>query len=720
MQTAGKNQCFIAVCLVLALGTFILYLPVIRNGFVNLDDGVYIYQNRHVASGLNWQNIRWSFSHIYLGYWVPLTWISHMIDCSLFGLHPAGHHLMNVFIHAANAVLLFVLLNYMAGAMRRSAFVAAAFAWHPLRVESVAWACERKDVLSGLFWMLTLLCYARFVRSKTESPQSTVRSPPSRWAFYALGLFFFACGLMSKPMVVTLPFVLLLLDFWPLQRFSESGAATASTLQRVILEKIPFFALSLAESVATYRDCGASASIATEPFSFRLIHSFWGYLQYISKTFVPLKLAVLYPFPAREPFVIGLVGVVLVLGFTILFVAVSRSRPYLLIGWLWFLGTLVPVIGFVQSGYQSMADRFTYLPCIGFFVVIAWGLADLVRSPQGKPILAVTEVAALVACVVLTSIQIRYWRDSITLFRHALAVTTNNYVACACLGQALDAAGDEEDALVYCNEAVRLDSEYPDAQFFLGQALWKTGGLSGALTHLSTAAELELNNAGYQYNLGNFLLEQGKTDDAISHFTAALKAQSDFAEAHNAMGKARLKQGKLDAAADELAQAVMLEPNNAQFHYDLGTVFLNSSQTARAITEFIEATRLQPDFALACENLAVAEAGQGKMADAIEHFARTVQLEPNDPAARFNLGFAYLNDHQPALAAEQFSAESRLTPNETKAHYRLAQALREQNELPQAVKEYRQTLRLAPDFTAAKQELDEILAAHPKPGDSSK
>lgn len=729
-----RQQWFIAVCIVLGLGTFLLFLPIVRNDFINLDDGVYIYQNPHVASGLNWQNIRWSFTHVYAGYWAPLTWISHMIDCSLFGLHPAGHHLVNVLIHSVNAVLLFILLNYMTGAMWRSAFVAAAFAWHPLRVESVAWACERKDVLSGLFWMLTLLCYARYARGR---PEEDGRWKIEVWAArerrpaisYWLALLFFACGLMSKPMVVTLPFVLLLLDFWPLERLNGTDRTHGikRRLGRLIVEKIPFFALSLGECIMTYRDCGAGASTSSEPLSFRIIHSFWGYLEYISKTFVPIKLAVLYPFPAREPVALGLVGAALVLACTITFaiLALHPRKPTcrsLLVGWLWFLGTLVPVIGIVQSGYQSMADRFTYLPCIGFFIVIAWGFVDLVHFardrqslPQGRGsvLAACAAVGWLAGCVVITSLLIPYWSNSITLFRQALAVTTDNYVACACLGQALDDAGDDKNALPYCQEAVRLNPDYASGQFFLGEALAKTGDPSNALTHLDIAVQLEPDNAPFQYNLGKFLLEHDKTDEAISHFNAALRTEPDFAEARNGLGKAFLKLGALQKAADDLSKAVALKPNDAQFHYDLGTVLLDGSQPSPAIAQFSEAIRLQPHFALAHENLAIALAQEGKMTDAIAHFARAVQLQPDDPEARFNLGFSCLNSHQPARAADQFRAELRLTPNEAKAHYRLAQALRDESQWAEAVSEYRRTLQLAPNFADAKKEMNELLAAHP-------
>jgi protein O-mannosyl-transferase len=719
MPELSKKRLVALICLVLALGTIALYSPIVRHDFLNYDDDAYITQNPHVTSGLSWAGIRWAFTSGYAANWHPLTWISHMLDCQFFGLNPAGHHLVNVLFHAANTVLLFILLNYLTRASWRSAFVAALFAWHPLHVESVAWASERKDVLSAFFWMLTLLCYARSALKKMEdggsetkvaqsvpAPSSILHSQSS--PFYWLALLFFACGLMSKPMVVTLPFVLLLIDVWPLQRFNTS------TLQRLILEKIPFFALSLIGSVVTYLAQKTGGAVTCEPFSFRISNALWAYERYLSKVFWPSNLAIVYPFPEHGLMLLAIQsGIVLILC-SILMILLSRRRPYLLVGWFWFLGMLVPVIGIVQVGAASMADRYTYLPAIGLFVVVTWGFADLVQSPRGKPILAVAAIAVLAAGVVFTSIQITYWRNSITLFRHALAVTTDNFVACSCLGQALDAAGDEKDAVVDGDEAVRINPDYPAGQFFLAQALWKSGKQSQALAHIDAATQASSHDSNFQYILGKFLLEHGKTDEGIARFEAALELDPAFAEAHNAVGKAFLQQGAMQKAADELLRAVKLEPDNAQFHYDLGTVLLNESKMLPATVEFFEAVQRQPNFAAAYENLGICWARMGKMEDAIRDLSKAVELQPNDPESRFNLGFAFLNTHQAAQAAEQFSAELRLTPNEAKAHYRLAEALREEDQWTQAVDEYRQALRLTPDFADAKKELDEILAAHPQ------
>ncbi len=759
-----KGRLFALLGAALAIGTFSLYWPVTHNGFTNFDDGIYIPENSHVTTGLRWSNIVWSFTHVYAGYWIPLTWISHMADCQLFGLNPAGHHLVNVLLHTANTLLLFLLLEKLTGAQWRSAVVAALFAWHPLRVESVAWACERKDVLSAFFWMLTLLAYTGYVHTRTR-PRSSTFQPPFL-LYYCLALFLFACGLMSKPMVVTLPFVLLLLDFWPLQRLAlytdgpshkdldgpsndspsppPSPAGSGSLFRRLlgmssdltnsgsdcarrpekrriglklaglVVEKIPFFGLSFAACVVTYLTQAGSGAVPAESPGVRISTALWDYEQYIAKIFWPSHLAVIYPMATHGLVPLAAGAGLLLAVCTFVFVFLGRRWPYLFVGWFWFLGMLAPVIGIVQVGSVSVADRFSYLPSIGLCILVVWGLADAFQSPAGKSLLAAGAIASLAACAVLTSIQIRYWRDSITLFRHTLAVTTNNYVACACLGQALDSVGDDRDALVYCQEAASLDPDYSPGQFFLGQVLWKEGQTAEAFKHLNAAAQAAPHNSIVQYNLGKFLVEHGQPDKAAARFAVALNESPDFVEAHDALGKTFLAQGKLAQALTELAKASSLEPANAEFHYDFGTVLLAASKTGPAIAQFSEAIRLKPDFVMAHQNLAVALASQGRLNEAIAHFARAVELRPNDPESRFSLGLAYLNNHEPDPAAEQFRQELRLTPDETNAHFRLAQALAEQKQFAGAVSEYRQALRLTPGFTEAKTEMDQILAAHPE------
>ena len=704
-----RNQLCVSISVVLALVTFLLYLPARHNGLTNFDDDGYITNNSHVNTGLTAANIHWAFTQVHAGYWIPLTWISHMVDCQLFGLNAGYHHLISVLFHIANTLLLFFWLYRLTAAIWRSAFVAALFAWHPLHVESVAWACERKDVLSMFFWMLALIAYAHYVKQQEGQKYSNaIRN-------YLLALLMFACGLMSKPMVVTLPCVLLLVDFWPLGRFTTTGATTGiRRFGMLFLEKIPFFALAAVGSAIGFLTQTIGGAVSGDTLSYRVMNALGSYIRYISKIFWPTNLSIFYPFPAHGMLGMAIASVFLLGICSFIIIFLSRRWPYLFMGWFWFLGTLAPVIGVIQAGSQSMADRFTYIPSIGFFILITWGAADFFSSPSGKKFIAVAAVVALSACCVLTSIQISYWVSSITVFRHALAVTTDNYVADACLGQALDAIGDDTGALPYCQQAVQINPDYPPGQFFLGVVLWKKGDENDALVHLNTAAQAESYDSIFQYDLGKFLLEHGQGDRAAARFSAALDDDPEFPEAYNALGKTYLKQGKLPQAAAALSKAVALEPGNAQFHYDLGTVLLTGSQTDRAIAEFLEAVRLKPDFADAQENLAVALAGQGQLAEAIGHFSQVAELRPNDPEAHFNLGLAYLNNHQPVDAAAQFSEELRLAPNLAKAHYRLAQALEEANQPAEAVAHYREALRLTPNFTEAQKEMDEILAAHPQ------
>ena len=730
-----RNQLFAVICLVLALVTVVVYWPITHHSFTNFDDDGYITGNSHVKSGLTWSGLVWAFENTETTNWHPLTWISHMVDCQLYGLNAGGHHLTNLLFHIANTLLLFLLLNELTGALWRSAFVAALFAWHPLHVESVAWAAERKDVLSAFFWMLTLLAYTRYVTSGTCQVTQTdpASSPVTRLPVkalakaghpslhYFLALFFFACGLMSKPMVVTLPFVLLLLDFWPLARFSCS--ITLSTLNpqpstkstaRLIYEKLPFFALAAAGSVATYLVQKTGGAVSNDTLSFRVANALWSYLRYIFKTFWPADLAVIYPFPSHSLAGLAIVAATLLVIGSGWFIFLAGRHPWLLVGWFWLLGTLVPVIGLVQIGSQSMADRYMYIPSIGLFILMVWGLNDLFGSwPQKQKIVTLAGTVALAGCLACTWVQIKYWQDSISLFRHAMEVTTDNHVACACLAQALDAIGQEDEALILCTNAVRIEPNYPPGQFFLGMVLLKQGKSEEALGHLSAAARLAPFDTTMHYNFGKVLLDFDRPKEAAACFIATLDNNPNFTEARNGLGKAYWKQGKLDQATNQLSQAVTFEPDNPQFHYDFGTVLLANSNVDEAIAQFSEALRLKPDFADAHGNLAVAFIRQGRAREAVLHFSEAVRLQPNDPERRFNLGLALLDNHQPADAAFQFSKELRLAPSETKAHYRLAQALQQQNQLAGAVEHYREALRLTPEFPEAKAALDQILSTNP-------
>ena len=526
-----RKQLSRVIYFALAVVTLLIYLPMLWHGFVNYDDPDYIIGNAHVTGGLTWANVVWAFTSNDAANWHPLTWLSHMLDCQLFGVNPAGHHLMNLLFHTANTLLLFLLLTQLTGALWRSAMVAALFAWHPLHVESVAWASERKDVLSAFFWMLTILCYAKAVTS--DKWQVTSKDPSlitHHSSLYWLALFFFACGLMSKPMVVTLPFVLLLLDFWPLERFQNFKF---QNLAKLFVEKIPFFALSLASCLITYRaQSGALWSTQALSFHFRLANALMSYVRYISKLFWPTDLALIYPYPHFWP----LAGVVFVAGLlavlSVIFILQAKRFPYLAVGWFWFLGTLIPAIGLVQVGVQSMADRYTYLPSIGFFILVVWGVNDLLNArPQKIQIAKLAGSVVLVGCLLCTSMQLRYWRSSPELFLHTVEVTTDNYAAEDCLGKALENIGKNDEAGKLYADAVRIEPDYPSAQFDLGMIEVEQGKLVDASNHLAIAVQLSPHNPVMQFDFGTYLMQHGNPAEAANHFKTTLADRPDFPEA---------------------------------------------------------------------------------------------------------------------------------------------------------------------------------------------
>jgi hypothetical protein len=525
----NRNQLFAVICFTLAIVTLAAYWPVTRHDFINLDDQQYITSNENVQAGLTWTGIVWAFKNTEAANWHPLTWISHMMDCQLFGLNPAGHHLMNVFFHIANTLLLFFFLNQTTGALWRSAVVAAFFAWHPLHVESVAWAAERKDVLSAFFWMLALLSYSSYAKNKNI-------------VACFLALIFFACGLMSKPMVVTLPFVLLLLDFWPLNRFKSKS------VRFLILEKTPFFALAIAGSVVTYlvqKSGGATWSSEGLPFHIRVANVLVSYVRYISKTFCPTDLAVIYPYQRHWPMAAVIGAALLLIVWSALVILRARRQPYLFTGWFWFLGALVPVIGLVQVGAQSIADRYTYIPSIGLFILLVWGANDFANwKPEWKKFLPLAGGLALVGCLAVTSIQLNYWRNAVSLFSHAIKVTTDNYTACNFLGRALDDFGRRDEALEFYAESVQIAPKYPQAQFNLGMDLWDENRLNEACDHLKTAVQLAPDNAEARYYLGSALMQNNKLDEAVAQFNEALRLKPDFSQARRNLDEALARRDK--------------------------------------------------------------------------------------------------------------------------------------------------------------------------------
>ena len=558
--------------LLLALVTLLVYLPVCRCNFLVYDDDDYVTENQVVQNGLTWAGVEWAFTTWHAGNWHPLTWLSHMLDCELFGLNAGAQHSVNVLFHAANAVLLFALLLRLTNAPWPGAFVAALFAWHPLHVESVAWISERKDVLSTFFGLLALLAYAKAaagdkwrVTRTEEQSLSHVSCHASH--FYWLAVIFFALGLMSKPMLVTLPFVMLLLDFWPLKRVTCDKRRVAGVL-RLALEKWPFFLLAVGSCIVTFlaqRHGEAVVSLTRVSLRHRLENAPVAAVRYLLKMFRPADLAVIYPMPHKiaAPAVAAAVAALILIS-AVAWLARRRS-PYLLVGWLWFLGTLVPVIGLVQVGGAALADRYTYIPAIGLFIAAAFGLRDLAcRFRFLKIPAAVVAGLTLAGCLMLTKNQLRYWRDSQTLFAHAVAVTKDNEIARINLGVALEQQGKLDEALAEYREAERLAPKRYQAHNNLGNLLASMGKLKEALAEYHEAVRLNPELPVLHDGLGSVLAELGRFSEAMNEFTNAARLDPAYPWPHFEMGKALLKQGRDSEAMDQLREALRIAPDNFQ------------------------------------------------------------------------------------------------------------------------------------------------------------
>lgn len=578
----ATRKYFALICVVLALGTAALYWPITHHPFIEFDDMQYIAGNPHVTSGLSATNFVWAFTTSEQANWHPLTWLSHQLDCTLFDVDPGLHHLVNLLYHVANTLLLFVFLRRATGFLWRSAFVAALFAWHPLHVESVAWAAERKDVLSTFFWMLTLLAYLGYARSVGAGGPPPSRNKYRAVIFYILALFLCACGLMSKPMVVTLPFVLLLLDLWPLNRMAsfQSPVSNAEIIRchpvsivRLVLEKIPFLGLAVAGSLTTYLVQSGAGAVASLTLPHRLANAVMAYARYTAKLFWPTDLAILYPLPNHWPrwLVLGALAVLAI--WTFLCIYNWRQKPFFAVGWFWFVGTLVPAIGIVQVGAQSMADRYTYIPSIGLFIVVAWGASEYFSTRgTNKLVPPVLGGAVLLGCVAVTSRQINFWTDSVTLFRHAVDVTMNNYAAENCLGKAYEKIGDPQHALACYELSVKTEPRFPYSQFNLAMALLELGHSEEGLQHLQVAAGLEPRDADIQYDLGIYFAQHSSWTNAVNCFSNSVSVRADFAPAQFALGGALANIGHAADAAPHLREALQLDPGLWQAKTNLDTL----------------------------------------------------------------------------------------------------------------------------------------------------
>jgi len=556
------------ICLVLAVSILAVYLQVADHEFIDYDDNVYITENPQVQSGLTSKSVGWAFTTTRAGNWHPLTWLSHMMDYQLFGLNPRGHHLTSVFLHITNSILLFLALRWATSTIWPSALAASLLAIHPLHVESVAWVAERKDVLSTFFWLLTMLAYINYAKH----PQRRT---------YLLVLLLFTLGLAAKPMLVTLPFVLLLLDYWPLNRFQlgeDYGSAeneSAKSLEpstkklppsRLIGEKLPMFMLSGIFSVIALwaqAKAGAMSGLEIVPFKWRIANALASYVAYIGKMIWPRNLAVFYPHPQNSLPIwqVVLAGLLLLILSAVVLRLAARYK-YGLVGWLWYLGTLVPVIGLVQVGEQAMADRYTYVPLMGLYLIIAWGLADLGKESRRRRTLLTVSVTSLLMVLALCSWQqARLWRNSIGLFEHTLEVTTNNYVAHYTLGNALALQGNLAGAIAHYKEALRIKPNHAEVHNNFGNALALQGNLAGAVGHYKESLRIISSQGKTHRNLGVALDRQGKHEEAIRHYKEALRINPQDAQSHNNIGVTLAEQGKLEEAIVHFSQAVRINPN---------------------------------------------------------------------------------------------------------------------------------------------------------------
>ena len=672
----GSTGTVFGVCILLVVAVFLVFSQTIRYEFV-FDDAAYVYKNPAVTGGLSLKGIEWAFTHSVLFNWHPLTVMSHMLDCQLYGLNAGGHHLTNVLLHSTSVILLFLVLHQMTGALWRSALVAAVFAIHPLRVESVAWVAERKDVLSGLFFMLTLWAYARYAQCVTSDAGPVTRkpaavpathpSPATRHSslFYWLVLLFFALGLMSKPMLVTLPFVLLLLDYWPLGRLSRlhsvpawqagvkcqvSGADSpvpphvsrftfhvsrlVPEMSHLLLEKLPLIGLAVASCVVTvFAQHGVIQPFENISFPLRVGNALISYVAYLGQMFWPSGLAVMYPL---TPGGVGVSEVVLSLallaGISTGVFILRRRLPCLVTGWLWYLIMLAPVIGIVQVGAQARADRYTYLPQIGLYVLLAWAAAELCAGWRyRRMVLGGLSTVILAALIFCARAQTAYWRDSETLWTHTLACTSDNAVAHNSFGIALFRKGRVDEAMAHFQTALKIWPDYADAHDNFGIALLRMRNVDEAMAHFQTALQINPGYADAHNNLGSALLQKGSVDEAITEYQTALQIQPDNAEACYNLGYALLQKGKVDEAIACFQKALQIKPDYADAHNNLGNALLQKGDMDEAMVHFQTALQIKPASAEACYNLGNALLKKGRVEEAIVYYQKTLQIKPDSP-----------------------------------------------------------------------------------------
>jgi len=623
------------ICLFLVFLTAGVYWGIHGHDFVFFDDNQYVTENHTVQAGLTKAGFIWAFTTFHAANWHPLTWLSHMADCQLFGLDAGMHHLTNLWFHIANALLLFWVFRKMTGAIWRSAVVAALFAVHPLHVESVAWVAERKDVLNTLFWLLTMWAYVRYAKGPGAGR-------------YVLVLILFSLGLMSKPMIVTLPLILLLMDYWPLGRVQlhrEQKNGYLDLKERpawfLILEKIPLVVLSGAASVITVvaQHKGEAVQVLEVlPLSVRVSNALIAYATYIGKTLWPSGLGVFYPHPQTAQMWAAVGAAFLLTLLSVVFMIILRKRPYLATGWLWYFVSLVPVIGLVQVGAQSMADRYTYVPLIGLFVIIAWGIFDLVRGWRYRRIALICSAGTVIcALMICTWLQVRYWRDSLSLFERALAVTHNNWMIHNTIGTVLLNKGEYQEAIRHFNEALRIYPGYAEAYLNLGVVNERKGLWKEAVTYYQEAIKVDPDYAEAHNNLGNVYALQNQIELSKTHYSEALRVDPQYANAHVNLANILAYQGAIDDAIDHYSKALKVDPYSVKGHLNMGIVLLHGGSSDSAIAHFSRVLAIDANSVAAQYGLARAHQMKGDLDKAIRYYREALHIAPDNETLRSNL-----------------------------------------------------------------------------------
>jgi protein O-mannosyl-transferase len=731
-----------AALAVLVLATF---EGVRRNGFLMFDDPAYVTQNTRIQSGLTLDSIAWAFRSSEAANWHPLTWISHMLDIQLFGLNPVGHHLHSLALHIMATVLLFWVLRSMTGAVWPSAFVAMVFGIHPAHVESVAWGAERKDVLCAVFWMLTMAAYVSYAR----------RGGILR---YVLVIVCFALGLMAKPMIVTLPIVLLALDFWPLGRLSRgsvgrtapkavTGTFRPASLPWLIMEKTPLFALTLASCVVTFlvqQSGGAMEMDISLPS--RLANAILSYGRYLGKIALPVNLAAEYLIPPEGwPFWMPLASAVMLIGVTAFVLYGAKKRPYLLAGWIWYVVTLVPVIGIVQVGGQAMADRYTYLPSIGILMMVAWGAAEFAtgRTTRCRALSVVSGVLGILM-VIGSHIQVSYWKDTATLYRHALAVTRNNHalhcdlgVALArqgrldeaeqeyresiriypnfakahlCLGEVLEEQGRLDEAETQYRQCLHIDPASVDAFLCLGQVLQLKGKFLEAVQVYNEARQLNPSDFRVPLKIGEAKLGLNAWADAEESFNESIRMNPGFAKSYLALGQVLAVQQKYKEATDAYAKAMRLDSSDPGLYYRLGVVWAQQGDLNKAAENLRQSLTMRPGQSEVHVALGVVLQKQGRSDEAVEQFRTAGKIDPNNADAWSDLGDCLQGQGKFPEAIDAFTRSIRARPNEASVYSKLGEVMKQQGRIKEAVAQHRQAVQIDPEYAPSLNNLAWILA----------